>query len=314
MDLRLSGIHHVTSIAGDPQRNVDFYTGILGLRLVKQTVNFDVPGTYHLYYGDAVGTPGTILTTFPWAHLPRVRSGAGQISTTAFTIPAGSMGYWARRLRALQVPVEGPIERLGEQVLTFRDHDGLAYDLIERERALQSTPWERGPVPAEHAIRGFAGVTLLEPAPDRTARVLTETLGFTPSGEEGNRARFIVGDGPDAATIDVLVDPDAPPGTEGVGTVHHIAYRTPDDATQLAWRERAAAAGLRVTPVRDRQYFRSIYFREPGGVLFEIATAPPGFAVDESIEQLGSSLKLPPWLEPERERIERGLEPIRVRS
>lgn len=306
----IPGIHHVTSIATDPQRNIDFYTGLLGLRLVKITVNFDVPGSYHLYYGDEVGTPGTVLTIFPWPRMPRRQPGTGQVVVTAFAIPPGSIGYWVDRLTRRGLSVERPAARDDEEVIPFADHDGLQYELVARADGPARSVWAGGPVPEEHAIRGFHGVTLWESALEPTASLLTDLMGFRLVSEESDRLRYEVGEGASRAVIDVVSRPSAPRGIDGAGTVHHIAWRTRDEAAQHAWSERLTAAGFGVTPVRDRNYFKSIYFREPGGVLFEIATDGPGFAVDEPVAELGTSLKLPPWYEPRRAEIERSLPPL----
>lgn len=292
----IAGIHHVTALASDPQANVDFYTGVLGLRLVKRTVNFDDPGTYHLYYGDETGRPGTIMTFFPWPMARRGVLGAGQATVTSFSVPQGSLGYWTERLGKLGVPFEDPRPRFGEEVLTMLDPDGLKLELVARAEG-------RG-----HEVQGFDGVTLTEWNPEVTAEVLTGTLGFRPAGQQGDRFRFEAG----ASRVDVVAAPASVRGHISAGTVHHVAWRAADGADQIAWREAVAESGLYVTPVLDRQYFHSIYFREPGGVLFEIATDPPGFTLDEPAESLGSSLKLPPWLEPERKRIEQALPPIEV--
>jgi len=304
------GIHHVTAIARDPQANVDFYAGVLGLRLVKRTVNFDDPGTYHLYYGDATGRPGTILTFFPWPLARRGTRGTGQATVTALSVPEGSLGFWRARLRVREVAHDGPVRRFDEGVLTLLDPDGLKLELVAHAGAGETEPWAGGPVPAEHAIRGFHGVTLAEQGYEATAELLSRSLGFELAGEAGNRFRFAAaGDGP-GRVVDVLCSPDLPPGRVAAGTVHHVAFRAADDADQLARREALVGRGLDVTPVLDRQYFRSIYFREPGGVLFEIATDPPGFTLDEAPGELGSALRLPPWLEPHRERIEAALPPL----
>ena len=303
----IAGIHHVTAMAGDPQANVDFYTGVLGLRLVKRTVNFDDPGTYHLYYGDEMGHPGTIMTFFPWPMARRGVQGAGQATVTSFSVPEGSLGYWTERLGKLGVAFEDPRPRFDEEVLTLLDPDGLRLELVTRKDDGR-TPWTGGPVAAEHAVRGFDGVTLTEWNPEVTAEVLEGTLGFRKAAQQGDRFRFQAGD----SRVDVLASPASVRGHISAGTVHHVAWRAADDGDQLAWREAVAESGLYVTPVLDRQYFRSIYFREPGGVLFEIATDPPGFTRDETVESLGSGLKLPPWLEPERGRIEQVLPPIEV--
>jgi glyoxalase family protein len=311
MDAQLPGIHHVTAIASDPQRNIDFYTAILGLRLVKVTVNFDDPGTYHFYYGDENGSPGTILTFFPWPGARRGTIGTGQTAATAFSIPGGSMGYWLERLKGHNILMGSPTKRFDEEALVFFDPDGLALELVAHSGASTVPGWEAGPVPAEHAVRGFHSVTLWEARLESTAAVLEDILGFRRVALEGQRARYqAAGDG-FAARVDIVEMPRGARAHGGSGTVHHVAWRTPDDEQQLEWKRRIAKAGLNVTPVQDRQYFHSIYFREPGGVLFEIATNPPGFALDEAPDQLGAGLKLPPWLEPQRRQIEQNLPEIR---
>jgi catechol 2,3-dioxygenase-like lactoylglutathione lyase family enzyme len=306
------GIHHLTAIAGEPQRNVDFYTGVLGLRLVKLTVNFDDPGTYHLYFGDELGRPGTILTFFPWPGAPRGRRGTGQATTVSFSVPEAALGYWTERLKAHSVSFDAPRARFDEEVLAFLDPDGLPLELVAHEGTQNGTPCEDGPVPSEYALRRFFGVTLSEASAGPTASFLTETLGFRPVGESDARARYAVGADGAGSYVDVFPLPSDTRGQVAVGTVHHVAWRTPTNEEQAAWRERLAAQGRQVTPVVDRQYFRSIYFREPGGVLFEIATDPPGFTVDENPEQLGARLLLPPWLESERPRIEGILPPLHL--
>jgi glyoxalase family protein len=306
-----SGIHHVTAIAGEPQRNVDFYLGLLGLRMVKKTVNFDDPGTYHLYYGDGAGSPGSIMTFFPWAGAPQGRIGAGQLAVTSFAVPADALGYWTQRLVEGGIRFEKPEQRFGETILRFSDPDGLRLELVAAGEDGREG-WPGGPVPAEHAVRGLHHVTLAVAEPSRTAQLLTETLGFQHTGEAEGRTRYEAGEGGPGNTVDVADGTGFPRGTLGVGTVHHVAFRVPDEETQLGLREKVAALGHNVTPVLDRNYFRSIYFREPGGVLFEIATDPPGFAVDEEPEHLGESLKLPPWLEPRRKELEEMLPSLRV--
>ncbi|MPZ89785.1 MAG: ring-cleaving dioxygenase [Nitriliruptorales bacterium] len=312
MDVEPLGLHHVTAIAGDPQRNVEFYLDVLGLRLVKRTVNFDAPDTYHLYYGDEVGHPGTILTFFPWPGAPRGRRGTGQTTTVAFSVPESSLGYWAERVRASGATMSTPHTREGEDVLVLLDPDGLQLELVAHPDADPRPPWEAGPVPAERAIRGLDHVALSEMGYEMTAGLLVDQLGFRLSREDGNRFRFDVGEGGPGARVDVLCQPDAPRGLVAAGTVHHVAWRAPDDPVQLDWRARLVEQGLDVTPVLDRQYFHSIYFREPGGVLFEIATDPPGFTKDEPVERLGQALRLPPWLESERSWIERQLPELKV--
>jgi glyoxalase family protein len=306
-----TGIHHVTAIAGEPQRNVDFYVGLLGLRMVKKTVNFDDPETYHLYYGDGAGTPGSIMTFFPWPGAPRGRIGAGQLAVMSFSVPATSLGYWTERLVEAGVRFEKPEDRFGETAVRFPDLDGLRLELVAAEKD-DREGWAHGPAPAEQAVRGFHHVTLVVADPSRTGKLMTETLGFRQTGEIEGRARYEAGEGGPGTTVDVADGTGFPRGTMGVGTVHHVAFRVPDEETQLKLREEVAALGYNVTAVLDRNYFRSIYFREPGGVLFEIATDPPGFAVDEEPEHLGEILKLPPWLEPQRDRLEEVLPPLRV--
>jgi glyoxalase family protein len=301
-----AGIHHVTSIASDPQANVDFYTDVLGLRLVKKTVNFDDKFTYHLYYGDEGGSPGTVLTFFPFENGSPGRVGRGQTSATAFVVPAGSVDYWLDRFDSKGIEYDAPRERFGETVVSFRDHDGQPLELVAGESDVE--PWDGGPVPADHGVRGFHGVTLDSLDPERTGEIL-ELLGYERVDEAGERTRYRAASDR-AAVVDVLDRPDAPRGREGVGTVHHVAFRAPDEETELAWREALVEAGQNVTPQKDRQYFQSIYTREPGGILFEIATDGPGFTRDESVAELGTSLKLPPWLEEDREMIEGQLPPV----
>jgi catechol 2,3-dioxygenase-like lactoylglutathione lyase family enzyme len=312
MDRTIPGIHHVTAIARDPQANLDFYTGFLGLRLVKLTVNFDDPGTYHLYFGNAAGDPGSILTFFPFVDAAPGRAGTGMAAATAFAVPAASLDYWIERLAGVAHDFDGPVSRFGQQVITLRDPEGLRLELVG---AGGDTPgWDGSQVPAEHAIRHLHGVALCVEASERTRRLLSETFGYETVGEEAGRLRLQArGDGA-AGIVDLACEPDLLYGRMGAGTVHHVAFRARDDEEQRAWREQIAALGFNVTPVLDRQYFRSIYFREPGGVLFEIATDPPGFAVDEPVDALGTSLKLPGWLEPRRQGIERLLPSVRLPS
>ncbi len=309
MSIKFAGIHHVTAIAGDPQENVDFYSGVLGLRLVKKTVNFDDPGSYHLYYGDAAGNPGTIITFFPWPGSRRGRIGTGQVSATSFVVPEDSLGYWTERLVEHGVRFEHPERRFDETVLAFGDPDGLAVEIVARPGRDGGEVWEGSPAPAGSAIRGISGVTLSERSARITTDLLTSLLGFEKVEEKDGRARYLTA-GSGGSFADVLEEPDGLAGRTAVGTVHHVAWRAPDEATQEAWREEIAARGFHITPVLDRNYFRSVYFREPGGVLFEIATDPPGFTVDEDREHLGESLTLPPWLEKDRECIEQSLPPI----
>jgi glyoxalase family protein len=326
------GIHHVTAIASDPQKNIDFYTQILGLRLVKLTVNFDDPTTYHLYFGDEIGRPGTILTFFPWPNAPKGHKGTGQVITTSFLIPERSIDYWLDRLKSQKVPVQGPTRRFNdtEEVLTLYDPDGLELELVANRSAEERTlhVWKEGSIPIEYAIRGFYSVTLSEVGYEYTAHVLTNELGFKFTGQDGSRFRFQISEAKedDAAgrnkntkgeyhgsnIVDVLCLPNAQYGMIGVGTVHHVAWRTPSDEQQKMLRAKIVKAGLNATPVIDRIYFHSVYFREPGGVLFEIATNPPGFATDEKVEELGTHLMLPPWLESVRKDLESVLPPVHL--
>jgi glyoxalase family protein len=309
----ISGIHHVTAIATDPQRNLDFYTELLGLRLVKRTVNFDDPGTYHLYFGDEAGSPGTILTFFPWPLAARGSAGVGQATVTSFSVPEHALQYWERRLQAAGVPVEASGKRFEEQVLTFADPDGLKLEIVGHARARQVQSWAKSTVPVEHSIRGFHSVTLSERSLEVTADTL-QTMGFRKIAEEGNRFRFEVGEGGDGTRVDVLSLPKGSHGRISAGSVHHIAFRVADDASQKEWQKHLGQRGLDVTPVQDRNYFHSIYFREPGGVLFELATDPPGFAIDEPLDSLGEELKLPEPLEQFRADIERVLPPIKLHT
>jgi glyoxalase family protein len=312
LDQTLPGIHHVTAIASDPQRNLDFYTQSLGLRLVKITINYDDPASYHFYYGDGLGHPGTLLTFFAWPGGQKGRQGTGQAAVTAFAIPQASLGYWMERLGALGIKHEGPTSRFDEKVLTFRDPDGLALELVARSDAATRPGWGGGTVPEEHAIRGIHNVTLWVDGDARTITALTAGMGFREVAREDTTTRFATGAGGSGSFVDVRNAQGFWRGEVAVGTVHHVAWRTPDDAEQLTWRDILAQSGLRATPVMDRQYFHSIYFREPGGVLYEIATDPPGFGIDETPEQLGSDLRLPSWLEPHRSLIAAGLPRLRL--
>ena len=308
----IGGIHHITAIAGDPQGTLDFYAGTLGLRLVKQTVNYDDPGTYHLYFGDDAGRPGTILTFFPWPGAPRGRHGVGQATVVSFSVPADSLGFWEERLSGREIRAEGRESAFDESLLEFSDPDGLQLELVAESRPDLGHPWPGSSVPVSRAIRGFHSVALLERAYEETDRLLTELMGFHLAQMVGHRRRYGAGDGGPATRVDIVTAPDASPGRVAAGTVHHVAWRTPDDAAQQAWRRRLIDEGLSVTPVRDRRYFRSIYFHEPGGVLFEIATDRPGFAVDEPPDALGAHLQLPPWLEPQRAFLTARLPELRV--
>lgn len=300
----------MTAITGDVQRNVDFYVSVLGLRFVKQTVNFDVPDTYHVYFGDRLGSPGTAMTFFGWPHLQWRPQGAGQVAAAVFAVPERSLGYWQQRLTRLGVEVRRA-ERFGAGTLLLHDPDRIALELAGVAGEEGGDPWTGGAVPLEHAIRGFHSVVLAVADAEPSARLLTGVMGFGASGEEGGRMRFQSVEGGPGGVVDLVSVPGQARGEEGTGTVHHVAWRARDDAHQLAWREVLVGAGFGVTPVIDRKYFHSIYFREPGGVLFEIATDGPGFTVDEDSESLGSALQLPSWHEEARPSLERTLPALR---
>ncbi len=300
----MSGIHHVTAIAGNPARNLDFYARTLGLRFVKKTVNFDDPGTYHFYYGDEAGSPGTILTFFPWEHAGKGQAGVGLTQETAFRVPAASIGYWTQRLIEKGVAVDAPARRFGEPVLEFADPDGLRLALVGVAGAEAEAAWSGGGIPAEHAIRGFHGVTLMLDQAAPTGAILTDVLGFTETGRDGPRVRYRA-EAAAGAFLDIREAKGFLRGGMGRGSVHHVAFRAVDDAAQAAMAKKLSESHrVAVTEQKDRQYFRSVYFREPGGVLFEIATDEPGFAIDEPLATLGGALKLPPFLEGRRAEIE----------
>jgi glyoxalase family protein len=305
------GIHHVTAITGDVQRNVDFYVSVLGLRFIKKTVNFDVPDTYHIYFGDRLGTPGTALTFFGWPHLPWGPAGSGQVTVISFAVPAASLDHWFGRLRELDAQPSRS-SRFDADVVSFKDPDQFQLELVGHASDDRWVPWPQGPVDPELAIRGFHSVGLGVSDAEPTTRFLHETMGFQEVAREGRRTRLATANGAPSSLVEVLEDQDLPRGEEAVGTVHHVAWRAADDAHELAWRERLVEAGRQVTPVIDRKYFHSIYFREPGGVLFEIATDQPGFTVDEAPEALGSALQLPPQYEGRRETLKFNLPPIVV--
>jgi glyoxalase family protein len=312
MAKNILGIHHITAIAGDADRNIDFYTRLLGLRLVKITVNFDDPASYHFYYGDMSGHPGTILTFFSWPGARRGRVGNGQVTATSFAIPSGAGQYWRKRFQAHRMEFEIAQERFGEKAIAFTDPDGLRLELIETAIPDGSRAWTGSDVPPDAAIQGFHSATLSETGYERTARLLTDTMGLRLRGSEQNRFRYEVpGVGP-ARIIDAVCAPGGSQGRVAVGTVHHIAFRTRNDSEQLDWLGELTRLGYNLSPVMDRIYFHSIYYREPGGILFEIATDPPGFTLDEPLEQLGTTLKLPPWFEPHRQDIEASLPEISV--
>ncbi len=311
MPAQVPGIHHVTAITADVQRNVDFYAGVLGLRFIKKTVNFDVPDTYHLYFGDRVGTPGTAMTFFGWPHLPPGRSGAGQVAAVSFAVPAPSLQFWERRLGDLGID-HSRTRRFDADVIELEDPDRIQIELVGEATDARWAPWPESPVGETDQVRGFHSVGLLVNDEAPSAGFLTEVMGFREAGRTEARVRFETGEGGPHARLELLVRPDAGIGQETTGAVHHVAWRAHDGAHQLAWRERLVGAGRQVTPVIDRKYFHSIYFREPGGVLFEIATDGPGFTVDEPAEALGTALQLPPQYENRRQGLVFNLPPIVV--
>lgn len=306
------GLHHVTAIAGPAQENLDFYMDVLGMRLVKRSVNQDDPGTYHLFYADAEGHPGTDLTFFPWAQMAPSREGYGLSSEVSLAVPPGSLDFWNERLRQFGTGPAASETRFGQTALPFRDPHGLRVALVESHDSSGRpfTPWNASPVPADHQIRGLESVRLVERVLTRTTSFLIQAMGFVALGSENGWHRFGVGEGKSGAYVDLFEMPSAPRGAWGTGSIHHVAWRVDDEAHELQVRDRVLAGGSRPTSVIDRFWFKSVYFPEPGGVLFELATEGPGFAVDEKREHLGESLVLPPWLEPERTRIEAALPPL----
>lgn len=319
--MQLTGLHHVTAITARAAQNVDFYTQVLGLRLVKKTVNQDDVSAYHLFYADAVGSPGTDVTFFDWPHVVQNRNGAGSIAEIGLRVPdRESLDWWAQRLTQAGVDHQGVVEEAGRTLMRFSDPEGQALALVNDEGAPGGgTPWERSSVPTKHGIRGLNSVKLMVEILEPTASALTEVMGFrrvreVPSDDnpDASIVVFETGRGGPGTEVHVEAGPHLPPGRLGRGGVHHVAFRTPNDEEQVQWRQRIRQAGLRVTDIIDRYYFKSIYFREPGGILFEIATDGPGFAVDEDVEHLGEQLALPPFLEPHREQIEANLHPLEV--
>jgi glyoxalase family protein len=300
----IRGMHHVTAIASGAQRNLDFYTRIIGLRLVKRTVNFDAPDTYHFYYGDQNGSPGTLLTFFPFGDAAAGRVGPGMAESVSLAIPGDALEAWLLRLAEHGIETDGPKSRFGNQILGLHDPDGLPIELV-------SDPNLENPHSAGNpSMAGLHSVSLCVEAPDNTALLLTEIFGYQATAEEAGRRRFESPTGGPGGIIDVVCSPEQMHGRMGAGSIHHVAFRARDEGEQLTWRETLLTRGYNLTPVLDRQYFHSIYFREPGGVLFEIATDPPGFAIDEASNALGTALKLPPWLEAQRGDIERRLQPL----
>lgn len=310
MDKATSGIHHISAIVGHPQENIDFYAGVLGLRMVKQTVNFDDPGTYHLYFGNNEGKPGTIITFFPWANAFQGEIGDGQAGVTSYAIPRGALEFWKDRFKKFKISYTME-RRFSEESIRFQDPHGLVLEMLERDEG-ETNIWTFGGITPDVAVKGFAGATLYSSQPEQTAHLLESVMGLERIGEEGETIRF-QSSAPIGNVID-LKKPSGKRGRMGVGTVHHIAWRAEDDQDQLEWREYVRSNGYGVTPVRDRNYFNAIYFREHGEILFEIATDPPGFAHDESPGEMGEKLMLPEQYENMRDRIKRKLIPIEVRE
>jgi len=307
----IGGIHHVTCIAADAQENLDFYTGGLGMRMVKKSVNQDVPDTYHLFFADAEGHPGADLTFFPWPRMPRAKPGIGLSMEVSLAVPRGSLDYWSDRLSERGVAAGQPETRFGELALPFTDPHGLSVALVETSDAREFTPWDKSPVPMDKQILGLHAVRLWEHDLEPTQGFLTDVLKFTALGEEGGWHRYVIAGGGSGKHLDIRALPDEQRGAWGIGAIHHVAWRVADDESQLAVQARVAAARRRPTEVIDRFWFKSVYFLEPGGVLFEIATDGPGFTADEDLETLGEKLVLPPWLEPQRAEIEESLPELR---
>ncbi|KGO88653.1 diguanylate cyclase [Flavobacterium rivuli WB 3.3-2 = DSM 21788] len=305
MQQKILGLHHITAIAGNAQRNHDFYTNVLGLRFVKKTVNFDDPGTYHFYYGNADAQPGSILTFFPWENSGKGENGTGMATDIGYSVPEGSLDFWADRFKEFNIAVGEKGERFGETYLPFTDPDGLNLSLIVPKYNDTRNAWETVAVKKENATKGFHSATLTLKSIDATAKILTDIFGYTLQSQDGNRYRFITDTVTEAAVIDLVEDTNGKRGINAGGTNHHVAFRVKDEAMQMEFRERILEKNLNITPQIDRDYFYSLYFREPGGVLFEIATDNPGFAVDEPFESLGTSLKLPKQYEPRRAEIEK---------
>jgi glyoxalase family protein len=308
---KILGLHHITAIAGDAQRNYDFYTKTLGLRLVKKTVNFDDPQTYHFYFGDEVGTPGTILTFFPWTNVRQGTNGAGMATEIGYSVPNGSLDFWKARFEKLNV-IHDISERFGEKLLTFQDPDGLWLSLIETKHKDDRKGFETAEIKPNTALKGFHTVTLTLNNIKATADILTEIFGYKQTEQEGSLYRYKTDAVENAALVDLLEMPQAQRGLNAGGTNHHVAFRVKDEETLMAMREKVMAKGLQITEKINRDYFFSLYFREPGGVLFEIATDNPGFATDETVENLGSSLQLPDRYKPMRDRIEKELPKLQM--
>lgn len=308
------GIHHITAISGSAQKNFDFYTSVLGLRFIKKTINFDDPNTYHFYFGNYEGTPGTILTFFPWGDAaPKGTKGTGQISAISFSVSSASLPFWEERLNQLDIDYTGPYKRFDDDVILIYDHDGFELELIGSKDETREG-WSNGEIPEEHSIRGFHSALFSEVTNEHTEELLVKHLAFRKIKEDKNRTRYESGSGGPGTYVDILELPNGSKGRMGAGIVHHIAYRIKDDESQLELRRYLMKHGYAVSEVRDRNYFHSIYFYEPGGILFEGATDPPGFTLDEPLEELGTHLMLPEWLEKNRNEIENVLPKILIKE
>lgn len=305
MENRILGLHHITAIAGDAQRNYAFYTKVLGLRLLKKTVNFDDPQTYHFYFGDEVGTPGSILTFFPWPRVKQGKTGAGMATEIGYSVPFSSLDFWKERFEKFDVKHGEIEEKFGEKFISFQDPDGLHLELIASKKEDKRKAWETGEISADVAIKGFYSVTLTLNNKDETAKILEEIFDYKLIAQEANLFRYQTDAVENASIVDILELPNAPRGINAGGTNHHVAFRVKNEEILMNFREKVLEKGLQITPKIDRDYFFSLYFREPGGVLFEIATDNPGFAIDEPIDELGSSLKLPKQYENARAQIEK---------
>ncbi len=306
----IRGLHHVTAVARDPQRNVDFYRNVLGQRLVKRTVNFDSPDTYHFYFADETGTPGSVLTFFAWPNMRKGVRGNGETNAVAYNVPIGSLEFWQERLKQNGITPNPAESRFGQNVLAFTDPDGMGVELVEVQHLPAIQHWQEGPIPQKYALHGFHSVTLWLDEVELTSALLTQGMGYQFAGAEQNRHRFKSDESALGYIVDLVHRPGKMQAGFGAGSIHHIAFRVPTDDAQLQYQTMLAQVGFRVSPVMDRSYFHSIYFREQGGVLFEIATDTPGFLRDEARETLGEALKLPEWFEVNRAEIEASLQPL----
>ncbi len=310
----IKGLHHVTAVARDPQRNVDFYRNVLGQRLVKRTVNFDSPDTYHFYFADETGTPGSVLTFFAWPTMRHGVHGNGETNAVAYNIPKDSLAFWQSHLKQNDVKADPIEKRFGQDILAFSDPDGMRIELVESDSLPEIRFWEEGPIPQKYALRGFHSVTLWLDEVEPTAELLTDKMGYQAAGQEEMRYRYVGEPNTIGNIVDIVHRPGKMQAGFGTGSIHHIAFQVPDDSSQLEYQSALNEAGFRVTPLMDRSYFHSVYFREYGGVLFEIATNTPGFLIDEPLNTLGELLKLPEWLEPNRAEIEQNIAPLTLKT